>query len=314
MCGSRTSRARCRCASRRAACCRPRSIRSAAADSRSARRRPTVVRTFDLLLPGSPAAWSGRERRGRMSYSHASTRLVHDVQFPLSHTDRGERKRVRRWPGMCGNRRADAASAAASHRPVPASRQAPQAPRYRRAGCAGRAQPPSHPLCDAALASSAASNPPSGPMTIAQGAARAASSRPARAWAIGGPPPVSSHTSSRRPAGQSPSSRAELHRRAHLGHAQPLGLLGRLDGIGAQALDVDALDDGVVRDDRLQDGDAELGGLLGDIVDARALEGREAEPDVGLGRPARACARRCARPPPSCRGSPACRAIRRRGR
>ena len=142
------------------------------------------------------------------------------------------------------------------------------------------------------LESSAASNPPSGPITIAHGAdarrvieagqglgdGRAAAGLVAHQQAT-----------ARGPVAQQP---AELHRCAHLGHAQPLGLLGRLDGIGAQALDIDPLDDGVVRDDRLQHGDAELGRLLRHIVDARALQGREAEPDVGLGRPARACARR----------------------
>ena len=239
-----------------------------------------------------------------MSNSHASTRLVHDVRLPLSPHRRGRAQAhamVRRWPEMCGNRRADEVSAAASHRPVPASRQALQALRYRRAGCADRAQLPSHPLCDAARRSSAAAKPPSGPMTIAQGAARAASSRPASASAIGGPPPVSSHISSRRSAGQSASSRTSSTGARTSGTRQPLGLLGRLDGIGAQALDVDPLDDGVLGQHRLQHGDAELGRLLGDIVDARPLDRREAQPDVGLGDLlARALADR-ARPPPSCR-------------
>src|SRR5258708_33034027 len=44
-------------------------------------------------LPRSLRSSGGWERRGRMSNSHASTRLVHGVQLPVSHTGGGERKR-----------------------------------------------------------------------------------------------------------------------------------------------------------------------------------------------------------------------------
>ena len=145
-CGSRTSRARCPCAKRRGACCRQRSTRSAAADSRSARRRPTVVRTYDPLLPGSPAAWSGCERRGRMSNSHASTRLVHDVQLPLSHTDGGERKRRRN--GQTMGPRCAVIGGQTRCRPLPvADQRLPACKRCKRCGIGAqdaRAQPNCH--------------------------------------------------------------------------------------------------------------------------------------------------------------------------
>ena len=74
----------------------------------------------------------------------------------------------------------------------------------------------------------------------------------------------------------------QVDRRAHLRDGEPLSLLRRLDRVGAQALDVHPFDRGVLRQDRLQHRDAELGRLLGDVVDARALDRRETEPHVGL--------------------------------
>ena len=221
-----------------------------------------------------------------MSNSHASTRLVHGVQLPVSHTGGGERKRsrrLRRGPWMCGNRRPDAVSARRQS-PTSACQQASAA---RAAVSARRMRGPSPTAVTSFMrrsaASSAGAKPPSGPTTIAHGAARAARIEAGqhlgdRRTAAGlvahqQPPP-------RRPVGE---QAGELHRRAHLGHAEPFGLLRRFDRIGAQPLDVHALDVGVMRQYRLQHGGAQFGRLFGDIVDARPLDRGEAQPDIGLG-------------------------------
>ena len=51
-----------------------------------------MVKKFRVSL-AHPRPGQGGGRRGRMSYSHASTRLVHAVQVPVSHTGGAKRKR-----------------------------------------------------------------------------------------------------------------------------------------------------------------------------------------------------------------------------
>jgi hypothetical protein len=67
-------------------------------DRRAAARRWCGHSIFYSLAHAQPG--QSCERRGHMSYSHASTRLVHDVQLPLSHTDGGKRKRRRNGQTM----------------------------------------------------------------------------------------------------------------------------------------------------------------------------------------------------------------------
>ena len=64
---------------------------------------------------------------------------------------------------------------------------------------------------------------------------------------------------------------------------QDAALLGSLDGVGAHALEVDALGDGPAGHDGLQARGAELGRLLDHVVEAGTLERREQVVDVGAG-------------------------------
>ncbi len=75
----------------------------------------------------------------------------------------------------------------------------------------------------------------------------------------------------------------EPDRIAHLRHVQPLALLSRGHGMGAQPVEIDALDVGEAGEDRLQHGGAELGPLLHHRVDRILLHRGEAEPEVGDG-------------------------------
>ena len=73
----------------------------------------------------------------------------------------------------------------------------------------------------------------------------------------------------------------EFLRLHHLRHAQNAALLGRLDGIGEQAVGLDALGDRVARDHRAKRARAELGRFLRHIVEAGALQRREQIMQIG---------------------------------
>ena len=197
-------------------------------DRRAAARRWCGHTTFISLV--APQLSEGREAarsHEQFSREHAAGSSCSASRLPHR---RGQAQAVRREPWMCGNRRPDAVSAAASRRPAPASRQALQGPPYRRAGCAGRDPLPRHPLCDGARPA----RPRRSRLPARSRSPRAPRAPPARApasaSAIGGPPPVSSHISRRRSAGQSPSRRVEHPRGARTsGTREPLGLLRRFD-------------------------------------------------------------------------------------
>ena len=67
----------------------------------------------------------------------------------------------------------------------------------------------------------------------------------------------------------------QAQRRGNFRQRQDAALLGRLDRIGAHAVEVDARDLGVPGDDRLQARRAHLDRLLRHVVEARMLERRE---------------------------------------
>ena len=64
-------------------------------------------------------------------------------------------------------------------------------------------------------------------------------------------------------------------RRADVRQRQDAALFGRLDGIRPQALEIDARDLGVPREDRLQAGRAHFDRLLRHVVEAGVFEGSE---------------------------------------
>ncbi len=61
-------------------------------------------------------------------------------------------------------------------------------------------------------------------------------------------------------------------RRHDLGQAQDAALLGRLDGIGLHALEIDPLRLGVAGHHRLQPGNPHLHGFLDHVIEPRPLE------------------------------------------
>ena len=126
-------------------------------------------------------------------------------------------------------------------------------------------------------ARSSRSNPPSGPIRTASGPGRRALSA-----SMGEACGAASSAKIRRrvlvPGGKQLRQFLGLH---HLGHAQNAALLGRLDGVGEEALGLDALGHGVARDHRAERARAELGRFLRHIVEAGALQRREQIMQIG---------------------------------
>ena len=121
--------------------------------------------------------------------------------------------------------------------------------------------------------------PPSGPISTASGPGAIARSA-AMGSRVAAP---SSQKISLRAGSHVCEDRLELARLGHLGDAQDAALLGRLDGVGAHAVEVDARDVGSLRQHRSQPGCAHLGRLLHHVVEARMLQRRKQVVQVGAG-------------------------------
>ena len=83
-------------------------------------------------------------------------------------------------------------------------------------------------------------------------------------------------------ASQPASSSSSALGRANLGHRQPLALLRRLDGMGGEALAVEPLRLGALGHHRDRARGPELGRLLDQPVEPRALDRREQQPQIGF--------------------------------
>ena len=65
-------------------------------------------------------------------------------------------------------------------------------------------------------------------------------------------------------------------------HRQPLALLGSLDRIGSQAVEVEACRRCVLCEDWMKGSNAKLGGFFHQEIDGILLQGRKAQPDIGF--------------------------------
>ena len=127
--------------------------------------------------------------------------------------------------------------------------------------------------CPASRRRSAGAKPPSGPPECQAGAVGQRLGD--RAFGLG---VADQQPALRRPAGERIGERAGGRDGRHL---QAAALLRRLDGVGAESLDIDPPGLAVAGEDRVDGADAELGRLLDREAGALGLERREQEPQVG---------------------------------
>jgi len=213
------------CATPWVACCRQKVLDQLPPilDRRAAARGGADIRPDSLGRSAAQEAGAARSHE----HSHASTRLVHGVQLPVSHADGGERKRLTRsdGPWMCGNRRQTRC------RPPPVTDQRLPAGECCKGRGIGAQDARPEPDCrDILMRRSAASSAGASRLRARprpHGAARALASRRQHS-AIGGPPPVSSTI-------RAASSGRRLHTATSCAGRGARSGVQRLDGDGAHA-------------------------------------------------------------------------------
>ena len=133
----------------------------------------------------------------------------------------------------------------------------------------------------AIISLSSAENPPSGPIRTARGGGIAGSAAPRRA-ATGSATAALLVAEDEEAFGREFRERyGEPDRVGKIGNRQDAALLGRFDGVGAQAIEIDPLALRITGEDRPDGAGSHLHGLLRQIVEPGGLQWREEVMQVG---------------------------------